>query len=298
MSNDAMKYVREMLASLPDESGLSIEEKRAAFDALGQQMPLLDGVSVTDTNAGGVSAEWVRAQNARHDAVILYLHGGGYRLGSPTSHRHLIAALSHAVGASALAINYRLAPEAPFPAAVEDAVTAYQWLLEHDIAPRHIMIAGDSAGGGLTVATLVALRERNIPLPSSGVCISPWVDLTITSESYTTRAAVDPIITREEIMIMAQTYLNGQDPKMALASPLFADLRGLPPLLIHVGTDEVLFDDAIKLEAHAKMSDVDVTLEVWEEMIHVWHYFFPMLQDAQAAVARIGEFGKTHMGLA
>lgn len=298
MSSDDIKQVRALLASLPKDDKLSIEEMRADFDNLGQQMPMPDGVSVTETIAGGVSAEWVRAQNARPDAAILYLHGGGYRIGSPASHRHLIAALSQSVGAAALAINYRLAPEFPFPNAVEDAVSAYQWLIAQNIAPGHIVIAGDSAGGGLTVATLIALRERKIPLPAAGICLSPWVDLTITAQSYATRAAVDPILTREDLFVMAQTYLNRQDAKTPLASPLFADLHGLPPLLIQAGTDEVLVDDAIKLEANAKMSGVNVLLEVWNEMPHVWHYFFPILQEGRTAIARIGEFGKTQMGLA
>jgi phosphinothricin tripeptide acetyl hydrolase len=298
MSSDDIKQVREMLASLPNETGLSIEERRAIFDNLGQQMPVPEGVSVTKTVAGGVNAEWVRAENTGIDAAILYLHGGGYRIGSPTSHRHLVAAISQSIGAAALAIDYRLAPEFPFPAAVEDAVSAYQWLIEQSIAPGRIVIAGDSAGGGLTVATLIALRERNLPLPAAGVCLSPWVDLTITAESYETRADVDPILTREELLMMAQTYLNGQDAKTPLASPLFADLQGLPPLLIQAGTDEVLVDDSVKLEASAKMSGVDVKLEIWDEMPHVWHYFFPMLQQARTAIARIGEFAKTQMKLA
>lgn len=297
MSSGDIKQVLDLLASLPDETTMSLAERRAIFNQIGQQFPMLDGISVTETVAGGVSAEWVRAENARQDAALLYLHGGGYRIGSPASHRHVAAALSQAVGVQTFVIDYRLAPESPFPAAVEDAVSSYQWLIEN-IAPARIVVAGDSAGGGLTLATLIALRDRNIPLPVAGVALSPWVDLTISAESYETRADVDPILTRQELISMAEDYLQGQDAATPLASPLFADLRGLPPLLIHVGNDEVLLDDGVKLGDRAKAAGVDVTIEVCDEMIHVWHFFFPFLQEGREAIARIGEFAQKQMKLA
>ncbi|HZS05410.1 MAG TPA: alpha/beta hydrolase [Blastocatellia bacterium] len=298
MSSGDIAGVRELIATLPDTNALSVQEFRALYEQLGQQFPVPDGVSVEKTEAGGVSGEWLRAPEARADAVILYVHGGGYMIGSTTSHRHMNAALSQAAGVSVLALDYRLGPENPFPAAVDDAVSAYQWLLRQDIAPGRIAIAGDSAGGGLTVATLVALGERGLPLPASGVCISPWVDLTMTAASYTTKAAADPIVTREGVMRMAQAYLNDQDARTPLASPLFASLGGLPPLLIQVGTDEVLLDDSLGLEKRAKEAGVAVTLEVWDEMIHVWHYFFPMLREGREALAHVGDFVRTGMGLA
>ena len=290
MSSGDIKQVREMIASLPDWSTMDVPDTRAFYDQLGQQFPVPDGVAVEATDAGGVKAEWVRAPAARNDAVLLYVHGGGYVIGSPASHRHQVAALSQAAGIAALSLDYRLGPEHPFPAAVDDAVSAYQWLLQAGIAPNCIVIAGDSAGGGLTVATLLALRERGLPQAAAGVCISPWVDLTMTAESYTTKADVDPIVTRDGVTGMAQAYLQGQDAQTPLASPLFADLSGLPPLLIQVGTDEVLLDDSIQLEARAKAAGVEVTLEVWDEMIHVWHFFYPILSEGRDAIARIGEF--------
>ncbi len=293
MSSGDIKQVRELIATWPDVSRLSLVELRTTYDTIGQQFPSPDGVSVEKVAVGGVDAEWVRAPKARANAVILYLHGGGYVIGSPASHRHMIAALSQASGAAALALDYRLAPEAPFPAAVDDAVSAYEWLRQQGVAPARIVIAGDSAGGGLTVATLVALRERGLPLPAAGVCLSPWVDLTCTAQSITAKAAVDPIVTYALITFMAQAYLNGQDAKTPLASPLFADPRGLPPLLIQVGTDELLLDDARNLAARAKEAGVEATLEVWEEMVHVWHYFFPILREAREAITRIGEFIQT-----
>ena len=163
------------------------------------------------------------------------------------------------------------------------------------LEPNRVVIGGDSAGGGLTVATLLALRERGLPQAAAGVCISPWVDLTMTAESYTTKASDDPIVTRDGVIGMAQAYLQGQDAQTPLASPLFADLSGLPPLLIQVGTEEVLLDDAEKLAAKAKAAGVNVTLEVWDEMIHVWHFFYPLLSEGREAIARIGEFVRTQV---
>jgi acetyl esterase/lipase len=290
LSNQEIQQVRQLLASQPDRKTMSLAESRESFDQQGRELPLPDGVVIEDAEAGGVRAQWFRAKGARSHAAMLYLHGGGYMLGSPTSHRHLIAALSEAAGVAALALDYRLGPEHPFPAAVEDAVAAYQWLLEQNIAPNEIAIAGDSAGGGLTMAMMLALRDRRLPLPAAGVCLSPWADMTNTAESYATRAAADPILTRERLDEMAAAYLQGQDARAPLASPVFADLAGLPPLLIHVGSDEVLFDDSILLEARARAAGVDVRLEVWDKMIHVWHYFHPLLAEGREAIARIGEF--------
>jgi epsilon-lactone hydrolase len=293
MPGQEIQAVREMLASFPDSSALSIPELRAFYDSFGQYFPVDDGISVEKIDAGGVNAEWVRTANASCEAVVLYLHGGGYIIGSPASHRHVVAAISQSTGASVLVLDYRLAPEHPFPAAVQDAVAAYRWLIEQGIAPNKIAIAGDSAGGGLTIATLVALREGGVELPAAGVCISPWTDLTNSSESFKTKAETDPIVTLEMLQGMTQAYLQGQDAKASLASPLFADLQGLPPLLLQVGTEEVLLDDSFNLEGRAKEAGVNVKLEVCDEMIHVWHFFFPMLKEGREAIDRIGDFFKT-----
>ena len=187
-------------------------------------------------------------------------------------------------------IDYRLAPESPFPAAVEDGVSAYRWLLEQGYEPAKLAIAGDSAGGGLTVATLVSARDQGIPMPRSAVCISPWCDMTCSNDSYRTRAEADPMITPGAIAQMAALYLGGAAPTDALASPNFADLRGLPTLLIHVGADEILLDDAVELDANAKSAGVASTLEVWDEMIHVWHAFHPMLDEGKQGIDRVGAF--------
>jgi monoterpene epsilon-lactone hydrolase len=290
MADRGIDVVRAHLAKLPPSDSLTTAERRAQYERAEQVFSTPPDVKLERVNAPAAPAEWLRPPSAVPGRVVLYLHGGGYVIGSPRSHRHLAAAIASAAGASALLLDYRLAPEHPFPAAVEDATAAYRWLLDQAIAPEHIVIAGDSAGGGLTVATLLALREARVPLPAGGVCISPWVDLTCSGASYATKAAADPIVRRAGVEEMARAYLGATPPRTPLASPLFADLRGLPPLLIHVGSDEVLLDDAVQLAERAKAAGVDTTLEIYDRMIHVWHWFLPMLDEAQTAVEAIGRF--------
>ena len=286
--------VRAHLAKLPPTDTMTTAERRAQYEKAERFFPTPSDVKIEQVTAGTAAAEWLTPPGARADAAVLYLHGGGYVIGSPRSHRHLAAAIGRAANASVLLPDYRLAPEHPFPAAVDDSVAAYRWLLGRGIAPARIAIAGDSAGGGLTVATLLALRDAKVPLPGAGICISPWTDMTCSAPSYTSRAEADPIVKVAGVSDMAKAYLGGKDPKTPLASPLFADLRGLPPLLVHVGDDEVLLDDATGLAKQARAAGVDVSLEVWPKMIHVWHWFFPMLDEGQAAVDKIGDFVRTH----
>jgi phosphinothricin tripeptide acetyl hydrolase len=294
MADRGIDVVRAHLAKLPPADSLTTAERRAQYERAEKVFPTPADVKVERVNAPAAPAEWLRPPSAAPGRVVLYLHGGGYVIGSPRSHRHLAAAIAAAAEASALLLDYRLAPEHPYPAAVEDATAAYRWLLDQAVAPEHIVIAGDSAGGGLTVATLLALREARVPLPAGGVCISPWVDLTCGGASYETKAAADPIVRRAGVEEMARAYLGAAPPRTPLASPLFADLRGLPPLLIHVGTDEVLLDDAVQIAERAKRAGVDVTLEIYDRMIHVWHWFLPMLDEAQTAVDTIGRFVRRH----
>jgi acetyl esterase/lipase len=289
MVNMGIAAVRELLAVYPDVTQTPIEEIRVLMDQFSTIFPVAEGIAIEPVNAGGVPGEWVTAPGARKDAAILYLHGGGYVLGSPDSHRHLVAALAEEASAAVLSLRYRLAPEHPFPAAVEDAVTGYRWLLAQGFSPARIGIAGDSAGGGLTVATLVALRDAGDPRPATGICLSPWVDLTCSAASYPAKADADPMVQRQGVLLFASQYLQGKDPKTPLASPLFANLKGLPPLLIHVGSEEVLLDDAIGLDTKATKAQVDSVLEIWEGMIHVWHVFHPMLKEGRDAIRRIGE---------
>jgi acetyl esterase/lipase len=255
-----------------------------------------DDIQIEQVTVAGRAAEWVRAPGVQAGRAILYLHGGGYVMGSANTHRSMVGEISRASQAAALLLDYRLAPEDPFPAAVEDGVAAYRWLLDQGFKPQNLAIAGDSAGGGLAMATLVSVRDQGLPMPAAAVPISPWADMTCTNESYQTRAAADPMVTpgAKGINRMASLYLNGKDAKHPYASPNFASLKSLPPLLIHVGRDEVLLDDSIKLDAKAKADGVNSTLEIWDDMIHVWHAFHPMLPEGKQAIVRVGEFLREH----
>jgi acetyl esterase/lipase len=295
MASEEINRVRDLLAAFPAMKDKSIQEVRAQMEEWVGSFPLPEGVSVEAVDAGGVPGEWVRVPGARDDAVFLYLHGGGYVLGSPATGRHLAAAFSEATAASILSLDYRLAPEHPFPAAVDDGAAGYRWLVNQGIPPERIAVGGDSAGGGLTVSTLLALRDAGDPLPAAGICISPWADLTCSADSYKTKSGADPIITHEDILWMASLYLGDQDPKTPLISPVFADHKGLPPLLIQVGSEEMLLDDSVELDRRAREAGVDSTLEVWDDMIHVWHLFFQMLKEGRDAISRIGEYFKSRI---
>ncbi len=282
----ALDMFKEMGAQMAEAK--DINDMRAIM--IEAQAPA--GVTCTPVDAGGVSAEWSVADGADQDKVILYVHGGGYVMGSAGSHRDMTGRLSQAAGARVLSLNYRLAPEHPFPAPVDDAVAAYRWLLGQGIQASHIAIAGDSAGGGLALAALIAIRDAGEPLPAAGIGISPWVDMEGAGESMTTRAAVDPVVQKEGLLGMAKLYLGGADPKNPLAAPLHANLAGLPPLLIQVGDAETLLDDSTRITERARKADVDVTLKVWDEMPHVWHLFAPILPEGQQAIEEIGAFFK------
>ena len=293
MSIDQLESVIELLTSRERPENPTVEESRDGFERLASHVGGDTKASVSEVEANGVPGELVRSDEASTDSVTLYLHGGGYVIGSPATHRELAGRLSRATGGSVLTIDYRLAPEDPFPAPVEDSVSAYRWLLDQGHNPDSISIAGDSAGGGLTVATLVSLRDQGLPLPSCGVCLSPWVDMEGIGESMTSRAGVDPMVQKEGLVAMAGVYLGGAEPRSPLAAPLYADLSRLPPLLIQVGTRETLYDDATRLAYEAARAEVAVTFEPWEEMIHVWHLFAPMLDEGQHAIERIGDFIKS-----
>jgi acetyl esterase/lipase len=246
-------------------------------------------------SAGGVAAEWLAAPGAREDEVVLYFHGGGYVIGSIDTHRALVGRISRASAMTALILGYRLAPEHPFPAALEDATAAYRWLLSTGIRPEKIVLAGDSAGGGLAIATLVALREGGVPLPAAAVCISPWTDLEVSGESMTSRAAIDPMCHKQGISRLAEIYLAGRDPRSPLASPLNADLTGLPPLLVHVGEAETLYDDSSRIVERAKRANVDVTFKEWKEMIHVFPLFVPGIAESRKVIEDIAAFARAHV---
>jgi acetyl esterase/lipase len=287
MASEELAVIEEMLAGIDLTRG-SLEERRALMDSFGQAAP--DDVVVTPVDAGGVPGEWVEAPEAVDDRVVLYLHGGGYHMGSLASHRLLVSRLSAEAGARVLSLDYRLAPEHPFPAAVDDAVAAYRWLLGQGVSADRVAIAGDSAGGGLTLATLLALRDAGDSLPACAVPISPWTDLEGTGESMRTRADVDIMIKPDKIKEGVDWYAAGHDLRDPYVSPLHGNYAGVPPLLIHVGDAEVLLDDAVRVAGRARAAGVDVTLEVWDEMPHVFQAFVSLLPEADQAVARIGEW--------
>ena len=291
MASDELEVVKDLLRGF-DMSAASLEERRALMDR--SSGAPAEGTTVEAVDAGGVPAEWVIAPDV-DDRVILYLHGGAYHLGSLDSSRRHASLLSAAARARVLNVAYRLAPEHPFPAAVHDATSAYRWLCPGAAAPSRTAIAGDSAGGGLALAALVALRDAGDPLPAAGVAISPVTDLEASGDSMTSRADVDLLIRPEGVKESADWYLAGQDPRHPYASPLHADLAGLPPLLIQVGDAEVLLDDSTRFAARAKEAGVDVVLEVWPEMFHVWHAFAGLLPEADAADTRIGEWIRTRI---
>lgn len=273
--------------ALPPGADITLEQRRQGMEKVA--FKVADDIAVERVTAAGRAAQRVRAPETQGRRAILYFHGGGYIMGSPNTHRSLAGEISRAARAAVLLVDYRLAPEHPFPAAVEDGVASLRWLLDQGFPPRDLAVAGDSAGGGLAVATLVSARDQGLPMPAAAVCISPWSDLTCSNESYRTRAEADPMVS-PDIGNMATLYLQGQDPKHPYASPNFADLRSLPPLLIHVGRDEVLLDDSIKLHEKAQAGGADSTLEIWDDMIHVWHAFHPMLPEGKQAIERVGAF--------
>ena len=223
---------------------------------------------------------------------MLYFHGGAYALGSAADSVGLAADVSRRVGARAISVDYRLAPEHPFPAAVDDAVAAYRALLDEGVPSSRIAFVGESAGGGLVAATLVALKDTGLPQPSSAAVFSPWVDLTVSGTSATTKADLDPALTPEALRTRARDYLGQTDPATPLASPIFADLTGLPPLLIQVGSHEILLDDAVRLAARAAEHDVPVELQVWPEVPHVFQGFAALLDDADRALLAAAAFIK------
>ena len=273
-----------------------IHEARAVLDQAFAVYPPASDVTIFEIDAGGVPCQWITAPGVPQDRLIIYLHGGAYATCSPTTHKDLISRLSLASGTAALGVDYRLAPEYLFPAAVEDCLAAYNWALSHGFEPGNIVLAGDSAGGGLVVSVLLAARDSALPLPAAGVCFSPWVDLECTGESMSVNDHLDAFIKYEGLFARAQSYLGEADPKHPWASALYADLHGLPPLLIHVGSAETLLDDSTRLAILAKDSGVDVSFKIWDDMVHVWQLFASVLPEGQQSIDESGEFIRSKLG--
>ncbi len=288
--------VLEMIRVRSAEVRKTTDDDRLSYERIMSVLPMDDDIETERVGVNGVPAEWIWAPESQENRVILYLHGGGYLFGSARTHRVMLAHMARAAKARVLALDYRLAPEIPFPAPVEDSVSAYRWLQAQGISPHKITIGGDSAGGGLVVAALVALRSVGEPMPAAGVCISAWTDMESTGTSMATNAEADPSVSKERLLKIAKVYLGGKDPRAPLASPIHADLTGLPPLLLQVGSIEVLLDDSTMLKSRAKEAGVSVEMEVWEDMPHVWHHYAPILPEARKAIGKIGEFVLEHTG--
>ena len=286
--------VLEMIRVRSAEVRKTTDDDRLSYERIMSTLPLDDDIETERVGVNGIPAEWIIAPESQENRVILYLHGGGYLFGSARTHRVMLAHMARAANARVLALDYRLAPEIPFPAPVEDSVSAYRWLLAEGISAKKMVIGGDSAGGGLAVAALVALRAVGEPMPAAGVCISAWTDMESTGQSHTTNAESDPSVSKERLLKIAKVYLDGKEPTAPLASPIHADLTGLPPLLLQVGSIEVLLDDSTLLKSRAKAAGVSVEMEVWDDMPHVWHHYAPILPEARKAIGRIGEFVLEH----
>jgi phosphinothricin tripeptide acetyl hydrolase len=294
MSHPGVESVRTLLEQTGMESQ-SIADQRAMTDGPGSPAP--SGVVVDAVTLGGRPAEWLAPSDKVVDSVLLYFHGGGYAVGSIGSHRGLAGRIALEAGCQVANLDYRLAPEDPFPGAVDDATAAYRDLLALGIRPDKIAIGGDSAGGGLTMAALLAIRNHGMPLPAAAVCLSPWVDLTQSAATYDRVGDLDPMVSKAGLDIMAEAYLGERDRKTELASPLFAkDLSGLPPVMIEVGEHEVLLDDSLELAERLRAAGVDVSLTVWPEMIHVFQVFGEMLDpEASQSIAAIASFLATRL---
>ncbi len=255
------------------------------------------GVEIATADAGGIEADHVFISRSETERRVLYLHGGGYRIGSPRLYRHVTWRIAAAAQARLIAIDYRLAPEHPFPCALEDAVASYCWLLDKGAHARRIGVMGDSAGGGLTLALLLTLRDRALPMPAAAVALSPWTDLALTGSTLVTHAAADPIIDTEQLPKFAADYLAGADPRNPYASPLYGDLAGLPPVLIQVGNDEVLLDDSVRLAENLRRANTPADLQIWPRMFHGWHLFAPIMPEARQAIEAIGAFMQRKLGV-
>ncbi len=290
------QQLRQFAESLDPNSG--IDEMRASYETFTTLTTEPEGVLWTEVDAGGVPAIWADPTGGAQDRVLQYVHGGGYVIGSATYYRKLTGHLANALGCRVLNVDYRLAPEHPHPAPVDDSTAAYRWLLDQGIEPGHIAISGDSAGGGLTVATLLSIRNAGLPMPAAAMPLSPWVDMEATGESMTSRQERDVLVSGEVIKGMADAFLQGQDARDPLAAPLHADLSGLCPLYIQVGDDETLLDDSIRLADKAKAAGVEVRLDVFPEMQHVFQMAAGTMPESDEAIARLADWVRPRLGLA
>ena len=294
MAQSEITAIRALLSSKPRPVGWP--ERRKRLDDVGSVWPVADDVKITSVDVNGVPGEWSIVPGSDASRVLMFFHGGGYCSGSIVSHRRLVTEAGRAAGVRTLAIAYRLAPEHPFPAAYDDVLTAWRFLRDQNIAGAHIAIGGDSAGAGLALALIGRLRDAQEELPGCGWLISPWTDLTMSGSSISSKETVDPLIHKQYLIELADAYLPaGMDRKDPRVSPLYADLKGFPPVLIQVGSAETLLDDATRFAAVAGAADVRVTLEIWPQMIHAWPLWNARLEPGRRALASAGAFIRQYL---
>ena len=294
MAESEIEAIRKLLTSKPRPVGWS--ERRERLDEVGSVWPVASDITCESVDCDGVPGEWSIAPGSDAARVLLFFHGGGYCSGSIKSHRRMVTEAGRAAGMRTLAIDYRRAPEHPFPAQHEDALTAWRFLRRHGIAADHIAVGGDSAGGNLSLSLINRLRAANDPLPGCAWLVSPWTDLTMSGATLKTKDAVDPLIHMTYLEELAEAYLpQRMDRRDPLISPLFADLKGFPPILIQVGSAETLLSDATRLADAAGIADVEVRLEIWPHMIHAWPVWNAALEDGRRALASAGEFVRARM---
>ncbi len=296
---EAAKEMMRMFRDAAIGSGVTptLEQQRESMAMMASSATDPGGVAVSEAYAGGCRAYWHDPAGAAMDRVVMYLHGGGYMMGSPKSHERLVGHIAQAAGCRALNVDYRLAPEHPHPAAVQDATAAYRWLLAQGFRPEHIAISGDSAGGGLTLATLLSIKEQGLAQPAAAVPLSPWTDMEVTGDSFETNAANDVMIQRDPTKQTAAGFLGEADPRDPLASPLHGDYRGIAPLYIQVGGHETLLDDSTRVAERAQAAGCEVKLDVFPEMQHVFQASVGNMPEATDAVQRIGEWLRVKLGL-
>jgi monoterpene epsilon-lactone hydrolase len=294
MAQREIYAIRALLGSKPRPVGWA--ERRKRLDEVGSVWSIADDVELTAVNVNGVEGEYSIVPGSDSSRVLMFFHGGGYCSGSIRSHRRLVTEAGRAARVRTFAVGYRLAPEHPFPAAYEDALTAWQFLRDQGIRGAHIAIGGDSAGAGLAMALIGRLRDASDELPVCAWLMSPWTDLTMSGSTLATKAAVDPLIQKDYLNELADAYLPaGMDRKDPRVSPLYGNFDKFPPMLIQVGSDETLLDDAMRVAARAGATDVAVTLEIWPHMIHAWPLWNAQLEDGRRALAKAGAFIRAHL---
>ncbi|MDP1383355.1 alpha/beta hydrolase [Priestia megaterium] len=291
MSNykDIQKANNFFKDNIPDFT-IPVEELRVQAEKMYGKLPVADDVATEKVDINGMEGEWQIVPESKGDRVLLYLHGGGFLFGSIASHRGETSELGRAAKARTLAINYRLAPEHSFPAPIEDALKAYTWLLDQGYDAKNIIIAGESAGGSMTAGLLMSIRDTKLPLPAGGVMISPWIDLAQTGETYITKEGIDPMNSTAGVKYLAETYLNGTSPEAPLASPIYGDLRGLPPIYVMVGEVEVMLSEALTFVNNAALAGIDIRFRSFPGMVHNWPAFHSFLEEGKEAILSAGDF--------